>query len=391
MKIRFLLHNAFDAGGGVLMVTFALAEELARRHDVEIISVFGSPPTTHAAPAGVRVRTLATRGDRVRGLSPRNRRAARTASELVPPIESRYEYYNRWTDGLLEKRLRKLRGGALVVMQPGLIAAAGSIAPQGCVLVAQEHVPFDRRPLKLRKAYRRHASAMDSFLTLTRSDARRYRRWMRGKVPVRAIPNGMPPYDGPRADHERPLAVAVGRLGVIKGFDILIRAWEAVAAVHPEWELEIWGEGRLEPDLRDQIAAAGLEGRVHLRGFSTQVRREMARASLFVLSSRAEGYPRVIQEAMACALPVVSTDCPAGPREMITPGVDGVLVPNEDADALADAIIGMIEAGADRRRAMGRAAEERVRDMGQDAIAMRWERLLTRLEREKLDASGGRP
>jgi glycosyltransferase involved in cell wall biosynthesis len=389
VKIRFLLHNAFEAGGGVLTVTLALAEELAGRHDVEIISVFGRPPAVHRHPPLVKVSTVATsRGALLAARLPRNRRLAEQPSELVPPKESRYEHYSVWTDRLLARRLAKLHGGALVTMQPGLSVSAARLAPD-CVLVAQEHRPFDRRPLRIRKALRRHGDNMSAFLTLTRADARQYRAWFRGRtrVPVRAMPNGVPPYAGPVTDHERPLVVAAGRLARSKGFDLLVDAWADVVSAHPEWRLDIWGDGGGRAELERQIRDAGLERSIRLRGFSRQLQLELSRASVFVLSSRAEGYPRVIQEAMACGLPVISTDCPSGPREMIEPGVDGVLVPNEDSAALGAAIVDLIEGGVERRRTMGDAAQARIRDMGQDVIASRWERLLARLERERLDGA----
>lgn len=389
MKIRFMLHDAYDEGGGVLTVTLALAAELAKRHDVELISVFGHPPPIHPHPPEVTVRRLQSGWVGLASKLPRNRRLARQPSELVPAVESRYDYYSAWTDVLLERWLRGLRGGALVTMQPALSIAAARVAPQGCVVVAQEHRPFDRRARQIRRAYRRSAAGLSFFLTLTQGDARQYRAWLGRRVPVRAMPNGMPVHTGPTSGQDSQLVVAAGRLAYSKGFDRLIEAWTRVAAACPDWQLEIWGEGDLEPELRRQIRTAGLTGRVHLRGFSTQLQRELARASIFVLSSRAEGYPRVIQEAMACSLPVVSTDCPSGPREMISDGVDGRLVPDDD-DALAQAIIDLIEAGPEYRRAMGVAAQARVREMGQDVIARRWEQLLLQLDQERTSRQGAR-
>lgn len=122
-----------------------------------------------------------------------------------------------------------------------------------------------------------------------------------------------------------------------------------------------------------------------LEGFSTSLQGEMAQGSLFVLSSRAEGYGMVLVEAMACGVPVVSTDCPAGPRDIITPGVDGLLVPNKDVDALAGAITEMIELDDDRRREMAEAALVTADKRSQAAVAAQWHDLL-----EQLSAKGGR-
>ncbi len=266
MKIRFLLNDVYGAGGGVVTVTLALAGELAKRHDVEILSLFGKPPAVHPLPEGVRIRHVARRRDGVAALLPHNRRAARRPSRMVPELEPRYEQYSEWTDRLLTKRLRRLKGGALVVMQPGLSVVAAQVAPPGCVVVAQDHRPFDRRARRTQRAYRRHAAGLSAFLTLTRTDARLYRRFMRGAVSVRALPNGLPPYTGPRSDHEAKVVVAAGRLFRSKGFDVLVDAWATVAESQPDWRLEIWGEGDMREELVEQIRSRGLEDRVHLRG-----------------------------------------------------------------------------------------------------------------------------
>jgi len=118
---------------------------------------------------------------------------------------------------------------------------------------------------------------------------------------------------------------------------------------------------------------------VSLEGFSTSLQAEMAKGSLFVLSSRAEGYGMVLVEAMACGVPVVSTDCPAGPRDIITPGVDGLLVPNKDVDALAGAIIEMIELDDDTRRKMATAALAKADERSQEAVSAQWDTLLKEL------------
>ena len=159
-----------------------------------------------------------------------------------------------------------------------------------------------------------------------------------------------------------------------------------VAAQHPDWRLRIWGEGEQRPSLEQQIRDLGLADQVSLMGFSNQMHQELSTATLFVLSSRAEGYPRVIVEAMACGVPVVSTDCPNGPREMIQDGVDGILVPNEDSKALGVAIVAMIEAGAERRREMGLVALENATARSQPVIAQRWVDLLDELAGARTEA-----
>jgi glycosyltransferase involved in cell wall biosynthesis len=381
MHIRFLLHDLYTAGGGVLTVTFALAQELAQRHRVELVSAYadaGRVPV-HALPTGVDVTGLMPPPDPAP--TSETHGPAREPSTLLNHLEPRFDYDRAFDEGLAAY-LAGLHGGVLVTMQPALTAAVMAL-PCDTVKVAQEHRPLRGRPRELRDHYRRNAGALDALLTLTRDEARAYRKLVGPDVLVRAIPNGIPVGAQPLASCETPVVVAAGRLQRSKGFDVLIDAWRVVAERHPDWRLRIFGEGDLEDDLRRQVRSLGLEEQVALRGFTPRLDEEMAASSAFVLSSRSEGYPRVILEAMAVGLPVVSTACPAGPREMIDDGVDGFLVPNKDAAALGEALVRVVELGAEGRRAMGASGRRRVESQDQAAVAARWERLLRKLLRER--------
>jgi glycosyltransferase involved in cell wall biosynthesis len=356
---------------------------------VELVSAvrFREEPT-HRLPAGVTVRTLA---DLRPGVQPRGpagalrRWARQQPSRVVPADDPRFSQHNRYTDLRLARYLWSVRGGVLIGMQPVMNVAIARLARPSTVRIAQEHRPFVSRNPGLREAAVRHYPRLDMFLTLTERDAQRYRHELGEAVPVRAIPNGTPVYAGTPSDHSSKVVVAAGRLERSKGFDRLVQAWADVAQRHPDWELRIFGEGRDRVALQEQIDALGIGGSARLMGFSASLPEDMASASLFVLSSRAEGYPMVLLEAMSCGLPVVSFDCPTGPREIISPERDGVLVPNGDVEGLAQAVSRLIATG-DRRRAMGRAALETAHQRSQSAVTARWEELCAELLAAK---SGG--
>jgi GalNAc-alpha-(1->4)-GalNAc-alpha-(1->3)-diNAcBac-PP-undecaprenol alpha-1,4-N-acetyl-D-galactosaminyltransferase len=131
-----------------------------------------------------------------------------------------------------------------------------------------------------------------------------------------------------------PSIIAIGRLEDCKGFDLLLRAFHQVQAKYPDWQLTILGEGKLRSALEDLRSQLQLVDRVHLPGAVTNVREYLAQADLFVLSSRIEGFPMALCEAMACGVPVLAADCLSGPRDIIEDGMNGVLVATEDLAAL---------------------------------------------------------
>jgi len=144
--------------------------------------------------------------------------------------------------------------------------------------------------------------------------------------------------------------VAMGRLAPQKGFDLLIDAFSRVAARHPQWSLKILGEGPDRPALERLIDMKGLAGRVVLAGWEPDPSAALERGDLFVLSSRFEGFPNALLEAMACGLPAVGFDCQSGPAEIIRDQIDGILVPPEDVAGLANAIDRTLTDEALRRR-----------------------------------------
>ncbi|MBF2017207.1 MAG: glycosyltransferase family 4 protein [Rivularia sp. T60_A2020_040] len=141
-----------------------------------------------------------------------------------------------------------------------------------------------------------------------------------------------------KADSEKKLLVAMGRLTYQKGFDILLLAFNKIAHKYPQWQLMILGEGELRQQLENLRDKLGLSHQVTFPGRIKNPFPFLKKSEIFVLSSRYEGFGNVIIEAMACGLPVISTDCPNGPREIINHNLNGILVPTEDVSALASAI-----------------------------------------------------
>ncbi|WP_425575967.1 glycosyltransferase [Streptomyces axinellae] len=157
------------------------------------------------------------------------------------------------------------------------------------------------------------------------------------------------------AEHPEAVIAAAGRLVPGKRFDLLIEAFSTVAAKHPEARLRIYGGGPEKQRLHQLSEGLGLGSRVRLMGTRSPIEAEFARASLVASSSDAESFGMTLVEAMRCGVPVISTDCPLGPAEIIHDGIDGFLVPRDDAAALAGRMLTLIE-NEPRRQAMAQAA-----------------------------------
>ena len=168
--------------------------------------------------------------------------------------------------------------------------------------------------------------------------------------------------------------IAVGRYVYQKGFDLLLQAWAKIENQHPDWELVVYGMGDRDPyeQIIDDLRID--RSRCHLYGSTPDIKKEYLNSSLFVFSSRFEGFGMVLIEAMACGLPVVSFDCPCGPKDIVRHDEDGLLVPSGDTDSLADAMHRLMS-DDDLRKDMASKAIINVRSFQLEEIAQRWKTL----------------
>ena len=214
---------------------------------------------------------------------------------------------------------------------------------------------------------------LDRFVVLSDEDARNWQELSN----VEVIPNPLPQLYSQRSTLENKKVVACGRYVYQKGFDILIEAWKKVSSMHPDWQLNIYGKGEREPYQR-LVDESGLNATLHLCEATTDIESKYAESSIFVLSSRFEGFGMVLIEAMNCGVPCVSFACPCGPSDIITDGVDGLLAENGDAEQLAEKICWMIE-HEDERKVMGQKAYDASFRYTIDSTMERWKALFERL------------
>jgi glycosyltransferase involved in cell wall biosynthesis len=170
-----------------------------------------------------------------------------------------------------------------------------------------------------------------------------------------------------------PVITAMGRLVSQKGFDLLLHA---LAKVRNQFHLRILGEGPDRNNLVDLTASLGISQSVSFLGLVNNPAKYLIESDLFVLSSRYEGFPNALLEAMACNLPVISFDCPSGPREILAAGECGILITSGNTQEMAKAIDELLESES-MREAYARKSRARALDFKVDSIAQQWMSLLS--------------
>lgn len=171
-----------------------------------------------------------------------------------------------------------------------------------------------------------------------------------------------------------PLVLSMGRLTIQKGFKYLITAFASVIKSH-QAQLMILGEGKERSSLQRLIKQLGVKENIYMPGFEINPYKYLAKATIFVLSSISEGFPNVLIEAMAIGIPCIATRCPTGPEEIITDGVDGILIPPADELAMANAIKRVLTDESLRKR-LGEAGKKRVEDFRIEKIIKQYEDII---------------
>lgn len=215
-----------------------------------------------------------------------------------------------------------------------LLAALGSGIP---VVISERNNPGGQAAHSLWAWSWRALSRLAAGTVLqTEAIKARYGQAMAARSVVIPNPVEIPPFN--RQNHDGHVIAAAGRLENQKGFDRLIAGFATIADDFPDWRLVIWGEGQERTALERQVRDARLTDRISLPGNSSQPLSWLETADLFVLSSRFEGFPNVLVEAMSAGIPVIACDCDFGPAEIVSDGVDGLLVPPDDILSLAEAM-----------------------------------------------------
>ncbi|MGB9406624.1 MAG: glycosyltransferase family 4 protein [Terracidiphilus sp.] len=256
-----------------------------------------------------------------------------------------------------------------------IVALLAAFVP-GVKVAIWEHFPVSNSVTRLRgRLARIIASVLASrIVTLTEFDKYLYKTLYAPTGTITRIPNIVlsPGFNGSIRSKE---VLAMGRLSHEKGFDLLLEAWSLAIQRLPDWSLRIVGDGQMRDQLVRHASIFGIETRVTFAPFSDDPFSLYSECGIFVLSSRFEGLPFVLIEAMTCGAACISFDCPNGPREVIRNGVNGVLVPAEQVDALANAIVKLGENPVLRQK-LGCAARSVSKPFSEQRVVARWHEVL---------------
>jgi glycosyltransferase involved in cell wall biosynthesis len=381
-RITILLSSAWGMGG-TIRAALNLAEYLAQRdYDVLIVTTYRRRDTPFFGefPPGVKVLALDDQrpGHEPRGLAKHIRKALKQRESLLyHPADRLSQEFNLWADVRLARVLRG-RTGVLMSTRAGYNLLAAQLSPPGMVTVGLEQVHLHQHGAKIRRVMPAAYASMDAFVVLTEQDMVEYEKLLGGRGNLVRIPNTVRELGGPPADMSIKTVLAAGRLRRQKGFDLLIPAFAQVAGEFPDWRLRLCGSGLLRQQLEQQIAASGAAGQITLEPAAERLGDEMAKASIFALSSRFEGFPLILLEAMSKGMAVVAFDCPTGPGDIIDDHDNGILVPARDVDAFARGLRDLM-ADEDLRRRCAAAAVETAQAYTMRAIGPAWEALFAQL------------
>lgn len=211
----------------------------------------------------------------------------------------------------------------------------------------------------------------DEVIVLTKEDKE---QWNNKKVKV--IPNFINYIPKEVSNCKNKKIISVGRLEYQKGYDILIEVWNIISKEYPDWILEIYGEGPERENLQNKVNKLGLGKSFLLKGAVKNIQDKYLESSIYVMSSRFEGMPMVLLEAMSFGLPVVSFTCPCGPKDIIKNNEDGFLVDLENIEKMAEKIKKLI-VDEEKRILFGKNAQKNIQRFSKNKIMKDWKKLFS--------------
>ena len=381
MKITYIL-SSFIAKAGTERILSDKMNYLANRYGYDITFITyeqGNHPMAFSLDKRIRVIDLNTRFFPLYKLNPVRRVIAKSFQK---------------------RKLKSKLHDVLSVVNPDLVVLTtydfdkfGSILTLPYRFVIESHICIS----DVRQEFRQHnvilklfgkyldsihfktMNKADALVSLTSADKTNWEKHV--NIPIFVIPNLVTVYPNDISCYSERSnrIICVGRLTRQKGFDYLIKAWALIANKYPGWKIDIFGSGDLEDFLIQMIDNYNLKESITINKPTSNIFEEYDRSSIYVLSSRYEGFCLVLLEAMSFGIPCISFNCPHGPSDMITNGEEGILVPVGDINKLAESIEWMITHKEERER-MSQNSREKVKYYLAENIMPQWVELFNKIK-----------
>lgn len=379
MNIYFIAYNIYGMGGTVKTVVNTANALSEKGYKVEIISlrrtskkpIFDINTKVKVTPI-MDVRHAKLYGENLNPIAKIVKKILLTIPSLyIHKDEDLYKNFSLFSDIKIINVLKKLDKGVVVTTIPSLNVLGIKYLNKNIVHVGQEHKPYDAHTAKMQKFIKRWYDKLDILTCLTKRDLEYYSNINKN---IYQIPNGTE-VDDLMCRLNNKVVISAGRLSKEKGFDLLIKSFQKVVEKHPDWQLRIFGDGVEKDNLVKQIFELELYNNVFIYPTTNKLKEEMLSSSIYTLSSRYESFGMVIIEAMAIGLPCVSFKC-EGPLEIISDGIDGILVERENCEELANKTINLIE-DFEARKKLGIKAKQNVIRYSMSEIANKWDQMIS--------------
>ncbi|MDF2865551.1 MAG: hypothetical protein K0R72_360 [Clostridia bacterium] len=368
-KITFLmLHLNY---GGLEKQTVTLINELAKQEDfqIDIISVYNIlGKSFYDLDSKVKIKYLIPYGPNKKEIKEclNAKRYFKLVKESFKGIKILFLKYN-----LMKKEISKIKSDYIFSTR---IEFSKLIKRTDTINISQEHSYIDNEDYIKRVG--KSFNYIDYLVVMTDKAKENYDGWIiNNKTKVVVIPNMIEKNEKYISNCENKKIVSVGRLEDVKDFSLLIDVFSNIVDKHKnnDWNLEIIGSGSLKEELEKKIEVLNLKDNIKLVGDLPidMVYKSLSESSIFVLSSKSESFSLVICEAMDVGLPVVSFDIDAGPREIITDGLNGYLIENRNCDEMASKILSLMD-NSKVRKEMGSNAKLSVDRYYSSSIVKKW-------------------
>lgn len=358
-KICFLVEYLTYIGGGERVYTNLANTFIKNGYEVTILSIESGEKTYYPLDKNIKIKSLKIRKEKY--YNEKNRKV-------------KDAIYTLHIKRSIEKELKECSYNAVISIGCNMNLILSLIKVKDILKIGTEHTGYNSVNLILKIARKILYKSLDKLIILTEIDKNNYKKFLH-QSKIEIIPNQLTFYPPVCAELKNKKIVNVGSLSYSKNQEKLLELFKRFSEISKEWTLDIYGSGKLKIELENKIKDLGLENKVFLKGNTEKIKEVLLDASIFCLTSRYEGFPMVLLEAMACGLPCVAFDCPTGPKEIVINNKTGFLVGVGDDKTYLEKMI-ILSENIDLRLKMGQESRKKSLYYSEEEVFKQWKKIL---------------